>query len=62
MLDEYCCNCIEYIELSNNDEIYTVQSSDIHTFSFSTYMPPGLPPSEMILPFNLKISFLTSQR
>ena len=62
MLDEYCCNCIDYIELSSDDETYTIESSDIHTFSFSTYMPPALPPSEMILSFNLKVSFLSSER
>ena len=62
ILDEYCCNCIDYIELSSDDETYTIESSDIHTFSFSTYMPPGLPPSEMILSFNLKVGFLSSER
>ena len=62
VLDEYCYNCIEYIQLSGSDEVYTIEPSDIHTFSFNPYMPPGLPPSEMILSFNLKIGFLNSVR
>ena len=60
ILDEYCYNCIEYIQLSNSDEVYNIEQSDIHTFSFSPYMPAGLPPSEMILSFNLIIGFLDS--
>ena len=62
ILNEYCYNCIEYIQLSGSDEVYTIKPSDIHTFSFTPYMPPGLPPSEMILSFNLKIGFLNSER
>ena len=54
-VDNYCYNCIQSIQLTLGNEVYTSLGSDIDNFNISIFLP-----SNQITSFNLILEFLDS--
>tara|TARA_Y100001970_G_C14229585_1_gene857785 strand:+ start:486 stop:1034 length:549 start_codon:yes stop_codon:yes gene_type:complete len=55
LIDQYCYNCIESIQLILGNDTYTSSGSNINNFNITTFLQDN-----QMTPFNLKLFFLDS--